>query len=94
MIETKASNSNNYAIPLANKKMIGVWAAIPENQRTPAQNTALAEHYFTSVDAPALEMLREKDKLMAEQAVLRGRGSFSLVFEEKKEEPFAHILVR
>lgn len=79
---------------LANKKMIGVWAAIPESQRTPAQNTALAEHYFTSVDAPALEMLREKDKLMAEQAVLRGRGSSSLVFEEKKEEPFAHILVR
>jgi hypothetical protein len=31
---------------------------------------------------------------MAEQAVLRGRGSSSLVFEEKKEEPFAHILVR
>ena len=74
--------------------MIGVWAAIPESQRTPAQNTALAEHYFTSVDAPALEMLREKDKLMTEQAVLRGRGSFSLVFEEKNEEPFAHILVR
>jgi hypothetical protein len=79
---------------LANKKMIRVWASIPESQRTPAQNTALAEHYFTSVDAPALEMLREKDKLMAEQAVLRGRGSSSLVFEEKKEEPFAHILVR
>jgi hypothetical protein len=79
---------------LANNKMIGVWAAIPEDKRTKEQNTALAEHYFTSVDAPSLELLREKDKLMAADNEIRKRGSASLVFEEKKEEPFAHILVR
>lgn len=79
---------------LANNKMIGVWAAIPEDKRTKEQNTALAEHYFTSVDAPSLELLREKDKLTADDGEIRKRGSVSLVFEEKKEEPFAHILVR
>jgi Protein of unknown function (DUF1553)/Protein of unknown function (DUF1549)/Concanavalin A-like lectin/glucanases superfamily/Planctomycete cytochrome C len=80
---------------LANNKMISVWAAIPEGKRSKEQNTALAEHYFTAVDAPSLELLREKDKLKAEEALLRTRGSSSLVFEEVKgQEPFAHILTR
>lgn len=80
---------------LANNKMISVWAAIPEGKRSKEQNTALAEHYFTAVDAPSLELLREKDKLKAEEAALRTRGSSSLVFEEVKgQEPFAHILTR
>ena len=79
---------------LANNKMIGVWAAIPENKRTKEQNAALAEHYFTSVDAPSLELLREKDKLVAADGEIRKRGSSTLVFEEKNEEPFAHILTR
>ena len=80
---------------LANNKMISVWAAIPEAQRTKEQNTALFEHFITAVDAPSLEILREKDKLKAEEAAIRARGSASLVFEEiKGQEPFAHILER
>lgn len=80
---------------LANNKMISVWAALPENERTKEQNTALFEHYITVVDAPSLELLREKDSLKTEETALRGRGSASLVFEEKKDqEPFAHILER
>ena len=79
---------------LANNKMISVWAAIPEAQRTKEQNAALFEHYITTVDAPSLEILREKDMLKAEEAAIRARGSATLVFEEKKEEAFAHILIR
>ena len=79
---------------LANNKMISDWAAIPEGQRTKEQNTALFEHYITTVDALTLEILREKDNLKAEEAAIRARGTASLVFEEKKEEPFAHILTR
>ena len=79
---------------LANNKMISVWAAIPEAQRTNQQNAALLEHYLTAIDAPSLELLRDKDKLKAEEATLTSRGSATLVFEEKKEEAFAHILVR
>ena len=80
---------------LANYKMISVWASIPEAARTPEQNTGLASYYYSSVDAPTLEMLREKDKLKAEETALRGRGSASLVFEEVAgQEPYAHILTR
>ena len=80
---------------LANNKIIGALAAIPEASRTPEQNTVLVNHYFASVDAPTLEVLREKDSLNAELSEMRKRGSASLVFEEiKGQEPFAHILVR
>jgi len=80
---------------LATNKMIRTWAALPENQRTPEQNTALFEHYITTIDAPTLALLKEKDQLKVEEIALRGRGSASLVFEEKKDvEPFAHILER
>jgi hypothetical protein len=80
---------------LANNKTINSWAAIPEGQRTPEQNKALFEHYITSVDAPSLEILREKDALKTEEAALNAPGSESLVYEEKKgQEPFAHVLVR
>lgn len=80
---------------LANNKMIGEWAAIPESQRTPAQNTALFEHFITKIDTPSLDLLREKDGLIMEQGVIRKRGSASLVFEEiKDKKPSARILVR
>lgn len=80
---------------LANNKMINVWAALPENKRTKEQNAALFEHFITNIDEPSLELLREKDKLKADETALRNRGSASLVFEEKADqEPFAHILER
>lgn len=80
---------------LANNKMIGAWAAIPENKRTKEQNIALAEHYFTTVDAPSLDLLREKDALKVAENELRKRGSPSLVFEEVKDKtPSARILLR
>jgi hypothetical protein len=79
---------------LANNKMIGMWAALPENERTKEQSAALFEHYIITIDVPSLELLREKDSLKTEETALRGRGSASLVFEEKKEEPFAHLLER
>jgi hypothetical protein len=69
-------------------------AAIPAASRTPAQNSALFEHFITAVDAPSIELLREKAKLNAESAG-DAKGTTSLVFEEKKgEQPFAHVLER
>ncbi len=79
---------------IASNKSISSLAAIPAASRTPAQNTALFEHFITAVDAPSIELLREKAKLNAESAG-DAKGSASLVFEEKKgEEPFAHVLER
>lgn len=79
---------------LASNKTISTLAAIPAASRTPAQNTALFEHFINAVDAPSIELLREKAKLNAEAAV-GAKGTTSLVFEEKKGElPFAHVLER
>jgi hypothetical protein len=79
---------------LASNKTISTLAAIPAASRTPAQNTALFEHFITAVDAPSIELLREKAKLNVESAA-GTKGSASLVFEEKKgEQPFAHVLER
>jgi hypothetical protein len=80
---------------LASSKMIGRWAAIPADKRTKEQNSALSEHFFTTVDKPSLDLLREKDALKTTEAEIRKRGSASLVFDDKKnEEPFAHVLIR
>jgi cytochrome c553 len=80
---------------IANRKMMGIWAALPADQRTPEQNKALFEHYITTVDAPTLALLREKDALKSEEAAITARGSASLVYEEKQgQEPFAHVLTR
>ena len=80
---------------LANNKMIGVWAALPADKRTPEQNKGLFEYYIASVDGPSAEILRQKDTVKAEENALRNRGSVTLVYEEKQgQEPFAHVLNR
>ncbi len=80
---------------LASSQMIDRWAAIPAGKRTKEQNSALTEHFFTAVDKPSLDLLREKDALKTTEAEIRKRGSASLVFDDKKnEKPFAHVLTR
>ncbi len=86
---------NDEIASLANSQMIGVWAALPDDKRTPVQNESLREHFVKKVDPPSLELLRERDGIKAEEAKLRDRGSASLVYEEKKDsEPHAHVLIR
>ncbi|MBL9189851.1 MAG: DUF1553 domain-containing protein [Opitutaceae bacterium] len=64
-------------------------------QRTAAQKKLLREHFNAAVDAPALAVAAQLDRLLAEEVALRARGGVTLVMEEKKEsEPFAHILNR
>ncbi len=63
--------------------------------RTAAQTRLLRDHFLGAVDAPALKLLAQLDRQLAEDAALRNRGGISLVMEEKKDsEPFAHILNR
>src|SRR5690606_10451364 len=50
--------------------------------------------HLANVDAPSRALRTQIDALKSEQATLRERGSMSLVMEEKKEEPFAHVLTR
>lgn len=52
------------------------------------------DYYLTYNDALSAEIHAKKKPLDQELADIKKRGSMSLVMEEKKAEPFAHILVR
>lgn len=52
------------------------------------------QYFLVNLDVPSRELLTHLDRLKSEQCVLRARGSVSLVMEEKKQEPFAHVLIR
>jgi hypothetical protein len=57
-----------------------------------SRSTAL-QYFLANIDAPSRE-LRTARLPQPNRSALRARGSVSLVMEEKKEEPFAHILIR
>ncbi len=68
--------------------------AQPAEKRTKEQIEAVFSYYIGNIDAPSRELETRMDGLKVEQDTLRKRGSVSLVMEEKKEEPFAHVLTR
>lgn len=79
---------------LAKNSLLQHIASLPADQRTKAQVDSLFTYYLANVDAPSRELRTKLDALKAEQETLRSRGSVSLVMEEKKGEPFAHVLTR
>lgn len=85
---------DNEIARLANTQMIDEWIALPADKRSKQQNDALFEHYVTTVDPVSLGFIAERDKLLIEDKKMRDRGSMTLVYEEKKEAPFAHVLTR
>jgi hypothetical protein len=68
--------------------------ALPPAQRTAEQIKSLRQYFLANIDTPSRELRARLDALKVEQSELQARGSVSLVMEEKKEEPFAHILNR
>ncbi|MCU0781783.1 MAG: DUF1549 domain-containing protein, partial [Akkermansiaceae bacterium] len=69
--------------------------AIPAAQRTPQQTELLYQHYLAHADGPAKELTAKIAAATAEQQAIRGRGSVSLVMQERpNSEPAAHILER
>lgn len=80
---------------LAQSQRIEHWLAVPKEQRTPEQETALFDYFLATKDAPTAELLKEKSALQAEKTEMQARGSQTLVFEEKKDtQPTAHVLIR
>ncbi len=67
---------------------------LPSEKRTKEQNEAVFNYYIANIDVPSRELKTRLDVFKVEQDTLRKRGSVSLVMEEKKEEPFAHVLTR
>ncbi|NQX01647.1 DUF1553 domain-containing protein, partial [bacterium] len=68
--------------------------SLPAEQRGKEQVELVFQYFLANVDAPSRELGVRLDGLKSEQSSLRSRGSVSLVMEEKKEEPFAHVLTR
>jgi len=67
---------------------------MPADQRSKGQVDSLLDYYTANVDTESREIKTRLDVLETEQSVFRKRGSVTLVMDEKKEEPFAHVLVR
>jgi hypothetical protein len=79
---------------LAQNSLLQSIVATPVGQRSKEQVESLYQYFLVNVDAPARELQATLDKLKSEQSTLRERGSVSLVMEENKDEPFAHVLTR
>ncbi len=79
---------------LANTALLSQVVATPPDQRTREQLDSLYQYYISNIDPRSRELAARLDSLKAEQAAIRTRGSVSLVMEEKKDQPFAHVLNR
>ncbi len=79
---------------LAQNSMLQGIVALPPEKRTKPQIESMFRYYLANVDAPSQELRTHLDEKKSDEEKLRSRGSVSLVMEEKKEEPFAHVLIR
>ena len=68
--------------------------ATPPAQRTAEQIQSLRQYFLANIDVPSRELRAKLDTLKSGQRDIQARGSISLVMEEKKEQPYAHILNR
>lgn len=79
---------------LANNSMLQQIVSTPADKRGKDQLELVFQYYLANVDSPSRDLKTRLDQLKTEQGSLRSRGSVSLVMEEKKEEPYAHVLTR
>lgn len=75
-----------------NRVQYGV--SLPADKRSKSQLDYLYSYYISNIDIASREIKTRLDGLKAQQEILRAKGSVSLVMEEKKEEPYAHVLTR
>ncbi len=68
--------------------------ATPLAQLTEDQRKLIHQYFLANIDTPSREIFTQLDTLHTEQRELRARGSMTLVMEEKKAEPYAHVLTR
>ncbi len=79
---------------LAKTAILQQIALLPAEQRSKEQVEQLFKYHLANIDGPSRELAARMDVLKTEQSTLRSRGSVSLVMEEKKDAPFAHVLTR
>ncbi len=66
----------------------------PSDKWNKDQRAKALDYYLNHVDKDSIALRMKKQPLDQELASMKSNGSMSLVMEEKKEEPFAHILER
>ncbi|MES2924994.1 MAG: DUF1553 domain-containing protein [Verrucomicrobiota bacterium] len=79
---------------LADNSVLQSIVSQPAEKRTKEQLESVFKYFVANIDVPSRELRTRLDGLKIEQSTLRERGSFSLVMEEKKDAPFAHVLTR
>ena len=79
---------------LANNSMLQSIISQPAEKRSKEQLESVFNYFVANIDSPSRDMRARLDGLTTEQSTLRERGSVSLVMEEKKDAPFAHVLTR
>ncbi len=79
---------------LMGRDVIRQFAEAPPEKRSPEQRNAVFALYLAEFDPKMPALQAELDSLKAEQEAIRSRGVKSLVMEEKKDEPYAHVLAR
>lgn len=80
---------------LVNLVPLGVAATIPLSEMSETQQKTLRRSYLNQHDEIYRALKLELHQLEEEQDELRGRGSMSLVMDDRKDrEPYAHILTR
>ena len=79
---------------LAAQSLLQQIVSQPVATRTKEQLEVVFKYYITNIDPMSCDLNKRFDGLKAEKIKLRSRGSVSLVMEEKKDEPFANVLIR
>ena len=79
---------------LAKDESIRDLLAITPDKRSRAQNDTLLRFYLEQADAKYGELQEKVAALRRERDEIRKRGATTLVMDERKERPFAHILKR
>ena len=79
---------------LADDSLLQSIVSQPAEKRTKEQLESVFKYFIANIDAPSRELQSRLDTIKSEQSTLSERGSVSLVMEEKKDAPFAHVLTR
>ena len=79
---------------LARRGALAAGLMTPPDLRKTEQLGPLREYFLDFVDADTVRLRGAHAALQAELEMIRDRGQVSLVTEEKKEAPFANILIR
>ena len=79
---------------LADESLFQSIVSLPTEKRTKEQSQLVLQYYLRNLDKPAQQLAAQLQTLQTEQRTLNGRGSVSLVMDEKPDPPFAHVLTR